>query len=65
MIHVYKRSKFLVNKVEKFPLKLNVLFIILETLVKMLAKNNQNQIFDKKTLDFKSKSEEQNKTKNK
>lgn len=65
MIHVYKRSKFLVNKVEKFPLKLNVLFIILETLVKMLAKNNQNQIFDKKTLEFKSKSEEQNKTKNK
>lgn len=65
MIHVYKRSKFLVNKVEKFPLKLNVLCIILETLVKMLAKNNQNQIFDKKTLEFKSKSEEQNKTKNK
>ena len=65
MIHVYKRSKFLINKVEKFPLKLNVLFIILETLVKMLAKNNQNQIFDKKTLEFKSKSEEQNKTKNK
>ena len=65
MIHVYKRSKFLINKVEKFPLKLNVLFIILETLVKMLAKNNQNQIFDKKKLEFKSKSEEQNKTKNK